>query len=251
MRDEILEPWGWLLALVVGGLAWALGVPVLAALGIAVLVFGTKVAIASAVGRRTPALTSGAPDALPAPPRNSPAAVLVARAEAALGRMSGLASVPSDPWLRSEVGRMDDGAGDVVAAMRDLAGRVTLAEQLLASANPNQLLAERATLVAQLEQTTDPLLEQERRRVLAAVDDQLTGLNRLGGLRDQLLARMQTAAIGMETIATRMGEIVTLGSVALEHDRATEVIGGASNELEALRTGLAEAQQLAREVGPA
>ncbi len=251
MRDEILDPWGWLLALIAGGLAWALGVPVVAALGIVVLVLGTKVAIGATAGRRPAALTSGTPDSLPRPPRNSPAAGLVSRAEAALARMNGLASVPSDPWLRSEVGRMDDGAGDVVAAMRDLAGRVTLAEQLLASANANQLLADRAALVTQIGQTTDPLLEQERRRVLAAVDDQLAGLNRLGGLRDQLLARMQTATIGMETIATRMGEIVTLGSVALEHDRATEVIGGASNELEALRTGLAEAQQLAREVGPA
>lgn len=251
MRDEILDPWAWLVAVVAGGLAWALGVPVVAGLVVAVLVFGTKVAMASVFGRRPSAVTSGTPDALPRPPRNSPAAGLLARAEAALARMNGLASVPSDPWLRGEVGRMDDGADEVVAAMRDLAGRVTLAEQLLASANANQLLAERAALVAQLDQTTDPVLDQERRRVLAAVDEQLNGLNRLGGLRDQLLARMQTATIGMEAIATRMGEIVTLGSVALEHDRATEVIGGASNDLEALRTGLAEAQQLAREVGPA
>jgi hypothetical protein len=54
----------------------------------------------------------------------------------------------------------------------------------------------------------------------------------------------------MEAIATRMGEIVTMGSLALEHDRATEVISSASGDLEALRSGLAEAQQLAREVGP-
>jgi hypothetical protein len=215
------------------------------------VVFGTKVAMASAFRRPSRELPGSKADALPAPPGNSAAALLVTRAEAARIRMVGLASLPGDPWLRSEVGRMDDGVDDVVTAMRDLAGRVTLAEQLLTSANGNQLLADRAALVTQLEQTSDPLLEQERRRALAAVDDQLTGLNRLAGLRDQLLARMQTAVIGMETIATRMGEIVTLGSVALEHDRATEVIGGASIDLESLRTGLAEAQQLAREVGPA
>lgn len=251
MRDELADPWGWLVAFVAGGVAWALGVPLLIALGVAVLVFGTKVSLAMALRGDSKALPVGTTDALPAPPRHSPAAALVARAEAARAQMAGLANRPGDPWLRSEVGQMDDGADDVVAAMRDLAGRVTLAEQLLAAANGNQLLAERAALVAQLEQTTDPSLAQERRRVLAAVDDQLTGLNRLAGLRDQLVARMQTATIGMETIATRMGEIVTMGSLALEHDRATEVINDASGDLEALRTGLAEAQELAREVGPA
>lgn len=251
MREELADPWGWLVAFLAGGLAWALGVPVLIAFVIVVVVFGAKVVGEMAMGRKSPSLTAAAADALPAPPRNSPAAALVARAEAARGQMAGLADRPGDPWLRREVGRMDDGADDVVAAMRDLAGRVTLADQLLTSANGNQLLAERSSLVAQLEQTTDPALADERRRALAAVDDQLTGLNRLAGLRDQLLARMQTATIGMESIATRMGEIVTMGSLAVEHDRATEAIGGASNELEALRTGLAEAQKLARQVGAA
>lgn len=251
MREALADSWGWLLALLAGGLSWAVGVPPAIALVVAGLVFVTKVVGDMALGSTAPALSSSTPDALPAPPRNSVAAALVARADSARRRMAGLAGLPGDPWLRSEVGRMDDGADEVVAAMRDLAGRVTLADQLLASANGNALLGERSALVAQLERTDDPLLTEERRRALAAVDDQLTGLNRLAGLRDQLLARMQTAAIGMETIATRMGEIVTMGSLALEHDRATEVIGGASDDLEALRTGLAEAQKLAREVGPA
>lgn len=251
MRDEMADPWGWLVAIVAGGVAWALGVPLVLALLVAVLVFGTKVTLAIAMRGRAAPVAASAADALPPPPANSPAAALVARAQAARARMAGLAALPGDPWLRTEVGQMDDGADDVVAAMRDLAGRVTLADQILASANGNQLLADRAGLVAQLGQTADPALAQERQRALAAVDDQLAGLNRLSGLRDQLLARMQTATVGMEAIATRMGEIVTMGSLALEHDRATEVITSASGDLEALRSGLAEAQQLAREVGPA
>lgn len=250
MRDEIADPWGWLLAALAGGVAWALGLPVVLAVVVALAVFGTKVVVAAAVRRRPAELSTASADALPAPPRNSPAAALVSRAQAARAQMAGLASLPGDPWLRSEVGRMDDGADDVVVALRDLAGRVTLADQLLTSANGNQLLADRSALVSQLNQTTDAALVEERRRALAAVDEQLTGLNRLGGLRDQLLARMQTTVIGLESIATRMGEIVTMGSLAVEHDRASDVIGTATDDLEALRGGLAEAQKLARGVGP-
>jgi hypothetical protein len=249
MRNELLDPWGWLVALVAGGLAWTMGVPAVLAVVVTAVVFGTKVAVGAVLGRPAAALPGRNSDALPAPPRNSQAASLVARAADARTRMAGLAQLPGDPWLRSEVGRMDDGADDVVVSMRDLAGRVTLADQLLRSANGEALMADRAALVAQLEQTSDATLVAERQRTLAALDEQLTGLNRLVGLRDQLLARMQTAALGMETIATRMGEVVTLGTAAMEQDRATEIIGDASSDLEALRTGLAQAQQLARGLG--
>lgn len=252
MLDELKDPWGWLLAAVLGGLAWALGTGFLAAFVVAAAVLGVKTVAGAVIHRPArPQLPARTTDALPPVPRNSPAAVLLQRAEVARNRMAGLADLPGDPWLRGEVSRMDDGADDVVASMRDLAGRVTLAEELIASANGQQLLADRSVIAAQLQATTDPALIAERQRVLAAVDEQLTGLQRLGGLRDQLLARMQTAAVGMETVATRMGEVVTLGSAAIEQDRATEAITDARNDLEALRGGLVEAQQWARGMGAA
>lgn len=252
MLDELKDPWGWLLAAVLGGLTWALTGALLGAIVVAAAVVGVKVAAGAAI-RRSPRrqLPARTTDALPPVPRNTPAAALLQRAEVARNRMLGLADLPGDPWLRGEVSRMDDGADEVVASMRDLAGRVTLAEQLIASADGQQLLSDRAAIAAQLQATTDAALVAERQRVLAAVDEQLSGLQRLGGLRDQLLARMQSAAVGMETVATRMGEVVTLGSAAIEQDRATEVITDARNDLEALRGGLVEAQQWARGMGPA
>lgn len=249
--DEVRDPWGWLLAAVLGGLAWAMAGNVAAAIVVGLLVLGTKVAAGAAIDRSArPKVRARTGDALPRPPRGSPAAELLRRAEGARDRMAGLAQRPGDPWLRGEVTRMDEGADEVVTSMRDLAGRVTLAEELLASANGAQLVSDRESLAAQVQQAGDAAVAEERSRALAAVDEQLSGLQRLGGLRDQLLARMQTAAVGLETVATRMGEVVTLGSAAFQHDRASEAIAAAGNDLEALRGGLLEAQQWARGIGP-
>ncbi len=256
LRDEVSDPWGWLLAAVGGGVAWAaMGsaagpVGIVAGLGVGAAVFGTKVLVGGLMGRGSrQQVVRSTPDALPRPLRGSPAAVYVERAQLARERMVDIAERPGDQWLRSEVGRMDDGADDVIASLRDLAGRVTLAEELIAAANGPALTADRSAFAAQLERTTDPMLAQERRRALSAVDQQLAGLQRLGGLRDQLLTRMATAVVGLESVATRMGEVVTLGTAAYQHDAASQAIRDAGTDLEALRTGLAEAQKLARDVG--
>lgn len=251
--DEARDPWGWLIALVLGGITWALlggGVGVVAGAAVAAAVFGTKVVVGSALSGRKPrpAITRTT-DALPLPAPDSEAAGYLIRAQQAQVRMAEIASRPGDPWLRSEVGRMDDGADDVAESLRDLGGRVALANQLLASADRGRLQADRQLLARRLEETTDESLATERQRALEAVDQQLAGLDRLESLREQLLARMQTATIGLENLATRMGEVVALGTAAMEHDRAGDLLATAGDELEALRTGLAEAQRLARGVG--
>jgi len=256
ISDELRDPWGWLLAAISGGLAWAVlsdsgALAVAAGLAVAAAVLATKVVVGAAVHRdRSELPTAVSRDALPAPLAGSPAAAFVGRAEAARSRMARLAQLPGDPWLRGEVERMDDGADEVVHAMRDLAGRVALADQLLASGNRAGLMHDRSALAEQVGRSGDPMLAEERRRALAAVDEQLASLDRVAGLREQLLTRMQTAALGLETIATRMGEVVAMGTASMEHDSAGQALQDAGADLEALRTGLAEAQRLARGVGP-
>jgi hypothetical protein len=253
LSDEVRDPWGWLLAGVSGGLTWAVLagqaglVGVLAGVGVGAAVWGTKAAAGRLVSGRTPPPTGPAPDALPSPPRGSAADGYLRRAEQAQARMTALARRPGDSWLRTEVARMDDGADAVLASMRDLAGRVTLADQLIAQGSVDGLRRDRAALQAQT--AGDRVLAAESRRALAAVEAQLANLHRLGGTRDQLLVRLQAAAVGMENLATRMGEIVTLGTAALESDRATDLLADAEGNLESLRTGLTEAQRLARGVG--
>jgi hypothetical protein len=251
-RDELRDPWGWLLAVFAGGLTWAVlggagGVlGVLAAIVVGSVVLGTKVGVGALVHRGRPPTVTARSDSLPLPARGSQADGYLQRARRAQARMADLAERPGDAWLRSEVGRMDDGVDAVIGSLNDLAGRVTLADQLLASANAPAVEADRRALAAKLEATSDPMLAQERRRALAALDQQLAGLERLRGLRETLLARMSTAVVGLESVATRMGEVVTMGADSFQHDAAGDALRDAGSDLEALRGGLAEAQQLAR-----
>ena len=249
LREELKDPWGWLIAFILGGLAWAVlggGVGVLVGFAVTATVVTTKAAVGASMHRQHPAALPRRSDALPLPDPRSTAGGYLRRAEEARQRMLQIAERPGDPWLRQEVGRMDDGVDEVVDSMRDLGGRVALTDELIVSADGHQLMADQESITQLLAQTTDPLLAAERQRALAAVEEQLEGLSRLAQLREQLLTRMHTAAVGLENLTTRMGEVVTLGTAAYENNRGEELLRDAGADLESLRTGLAEAQRLAR-----
>jgi hypothetical protein len=253
VRDELSDPWGWVTAGVVGGLGWAVlapvgavAVPVGLAIGAAVL--GTKVALGSRGGRsrrREVEAPGTRPDTLPLPPPGSPAASLIARGDAAVARISALAEAPGDPWLRSQVADVDDESAEAVASLREVAGRVTLVEQSMVGSDVRRLDAESARLQAAVAAAADPRVKAETERALAAVAAQREVGVRLGTLRETLLARMETAVLGLEGLAARMGEVVALGATAIEHDKAAELVSSLTGELESMRAGLDEARDLA------
>jgi hypothetical protein len=255
VREELSDPWGWVTAGVAGGLGWAIlagpaaavAAPVGLAIGAAVL--GTKVVLGSAGSRRRQrrriANESARPDTLPLPPPGSPAASLIARGDAAVRRISSLADAPGDPWLRTQVADVDDESAQAMVALREVAGRVTLVEQSMAGSDVRRLDAESARLSAAVAAAADPRVKAETERALAAVGQQREVGVRLGTLRDTLLARMETAVLGLEGLAARMGEVVALGATAIEHDRAAELVTTLTGELESMRAGLDEARDLA------
>ena len=258
VRDELKDPWGWLVAGVSGGVGWALlastagavAVPVGLAIGAAVL--GVKVAVGAA-GAPAPRRSGGAsagepgqrPDELPTPAPGSPAATLLGRGDAAVGRIRQLSQAPGDPWLREQVGDVDGEATQALEALRVVGGRVTLVEQSQAGSDLTRLDSEAARLQAYAAAATDPRLKAETQKALGAVGQQREVAVRLGTLRDTLLARMETAVLGLEGLAARMGEVVALGATAIEHDRAADLVDSLTSELETVRSGLDEASRLA------
>jgi hypothetical protein len=263
VREEIRDPWGWLVAGVAGGVGWAAltGTAVAAAapllgLGIGAVVLGTKVAFGALSGdkpEKAPVYADRErPDTLPVPPPNSPAARLLARGDVAVARITALAAAPGDPWLREQVADVGTESAQAQAALREVGGRVTLVEQSMSGSDLQRLDAESSRLTASAAGATDPRLRAETEKALVAVSQQREVAVRLSTLRDTLLARMETAVLGLEGLAARMGEVVALGATAIEHDRAAELVGSLTTELETMRTGLDDARRLADpETGPA
>ncbi len=254
VRDELSDPWGWLVAGVSGGFGWAVLAgaavtgPVELAVGAAIgaVVLGTKVALGALTHRDPPQyLDRQRPDELPTPAPGSPAALLLARGDAAVARITALADAPGDPWLRAQVSDVDDESAQALASLREVGGRVTLVEQSQAGSDLRRLDAETARLTRTAASVTDERLRAETQRALTAVAQQREVAVRLGTLRDTLLARMETAVLGLEGLAARMGEVVALGATAIEHDRAAELVNSLTSELESMRTGLDDARRLA------
>ena len=249
VSEELKDPWGWLVAGVSGGLGWAaLAAPLgPAAIGvgaaIAAVVLGSKVAIGAL---RSPAAAPQRRDRLPEAPRHSPQGDLVRRARRAAQQIHELADRPADSGLRAELAQVDEEAGTVVETLRELAGRVTLVDGALQSAQPAQVLQEAARLQASVSQEQDPQLRAERQRALDAVTAQSESLARLARLRETLLARAQTAAVDMEGLASRTGELVAMGTSAFEGDPAAQILQDLTMSLESVCAGLAEADEISR-----
>lgn len=251
--DELRDPWGWLVAGVSGGLGWAvlatpLG-PAAAVVGasIGAAVLGTKVLVGAARGGPAEVSREGAvADRLPKPPRGSPQAVLAIRAQSAVDRIGALAESPGDRWVADEVTSVLRDSRTVLGMVAELAGRVTLLDSSITAAAPASLAQEIQALQAQLTRTTDPAVRHEQQRALDALDSQADSVDRLLRGRDMTLARLQTAAVGLEGLATRTGELVALGPGSIDSDQANTIVSDLTGSLEAVRAGVEEARSVLR-----
>jgi hypothetical protein len=254
-RDEIRDPWGWLVAAVCGGLAWAVLGPAMgmaaALMGLLVgaVVLGTKVAVGVLrAGGQEPEALEQRRDRLPQAPRDSMQAALVARSHAAVERMEDLADRPSDPWIAGEVRSVLTDSRPVVEAIEEMSGRITLLDSSILAARPNALAQEIATLQEQMRRTSDPDVRREQERALTALDGQADSVDRLLRRRDSALAQMQASTVGLEGLAARSGELVALGPAGHDTEEATRIVEELTNSLDSVRSGVDEARTLLRDL---
>lgn|GEM_PF-444489 len=264
VKEQLTEPWGIVTAALLGGLGGAvtaalapvalLGVPV--GLGIAGAVYGVKVALGilseHVAGPVRPRDSADA--ALPVAPRGSKADGWLRRAEAAVQTLHRQTETPADPTLRAQISDVDDQAAGALTDLRRFAGQVTLIEQAVVRIDAPRLEQERTALKRGLGGLPAGALREERERALHAVDDQLEVAHRLDEARETLLARMQSAVLGLEGLVARMAELLalhsTIGGGSLTETRVAEL----TSDLEGMRAGLAEAEQVSRSTlagGPA
>jgi hypothetical protein len=253
---ELRDPWGWLVAGISGGLGWAvlagtLAAPaaVLAGVGIGAAVLATKVAVGAARNRSQPeALPQRPRDRLPEAPRGTIQADLQARARAAIVRMEDLADRPADQWIAGEAQHVHAESLPVAESVREMAGRVTLLDSSIVSARPDALAAEIQALQDRMRLTTDVDVLREQQRALEALDAQADSVDRLLRRRDALLAQMQTAVVGLEGLAARIGELVALGPASEDTAEASRIVADLTSSLDAVRAGVDEARNILRDL---
>lgn len=257
LRDEIVDPWGGLVAGVAGGLAWAVasasGAAVPLGLGVAAAVYGAKVGaglIARRLDRTAAAVDpAGLADPVPlqAPRRGGAAEAWLARATGAVRSLAELAGSPQSADSRAQLAPVQAGAAETADTMRRFAGQVTAVEDALDRVPVPRLHADRARLVEAVRAAGSPAMRAEQQRALDSVDGQLAVAGRLADARDTLLARMQATALGLEGLVARAAEVLALAAssgVDTSADRIAELAG----DLDGLRAGLAEAAEVSRRV---
>ena len=252
--EELRDPWGWLVAGVLGGVGWAVLAPgaaaVAAGVGIGAAVLGAKVAVGTLANRGTgaPAPPERPRDRLPEAPRGTIQAELAARAQAAVARMEDLAGRPADRWIAGEVQQVLAESRPVAESVREMAGRVTLLDSSIVAARPESLAREIASLQERMRRTADPEVLREQQRALEALDAQADSVDRLLRRRDALLAQLQTAAVGLEGLAARSGELVALGPASQDTAEASRIVEDLTGSLDAVRAGVEEARTILRDL---
>lgn len=230
-------------------MAWALvGGPVGVALGVGVgaAVIGTKVAI-GALSNRAARPEPVKPDALPRPRRGTIQDQFLRRAQSAVAALDGLGRTPGDPWLRNQVEDLGRSSAVALPALGDLAGRVELLDGTLGGLSAQNLPGRLAAAQQSVASSSDARLRAERENAVRALEAQIGAQQRMMTLRETLLARMESAVLGLEGLVASTSEVVAQGSTSVDVDRTRLRLDGLSSDVETLRSGLAEAAAIAQE----
>ena len=242
VRDEIRDPWSFLLAGLAAGLGWALQLPAEAALGIGAAVYGVKVLTGGLLNRpdrgggRLLRVRSGSPEE-----RWMRRAEQAVRAFRRLGES--VRSGPVAERSRSIGTQAESMLGDV----RRLAGQASAVRDALRRIDATRLMREEDRLTHELERAENPEIQTEIERSLQSVRAQHSVYARLDDAGARLQARIEAVVIGLEGLVARLVEILALVEAQSPVEGAQQV-DALSEELEGLRAGLVETETLSRRV---
>jgi hypothetical protein len=229
-----------LVAGVIGGLSWAVGTPVLAAVAVGATVYGVKAAVAAALDR------DGSSDEGPAPPRPAPgstAGLWLRRAESAVRALDDMARSEGTNPADVATARAAEEADEVLMSMRRLGGHVVTVGQALGRSDAPGLDEEAARLHAAADRSPD---DASARRSADAVADRVAVRNRLRRAQADLEGRMQSSALGLEGLVARVAEVRASSATVGDVDASTGSLSALMTEVEGLRRGLSDVDEVAR-----
>ena len=202
LREELADPWGLLIAGVLGGVAGVfLGAGLLVGAGVAAAVYGVKVAAGTVLGGP---FEPAAPAPPPRPPYGTPAAVWLKRAEDAVRSLHDMARGSASSPTDVATARAAEESVAVLETLRGLSGQSVALGKALAQASSPGLDAEAASLAAAAAAAPD---DTSARLPADAVADRVAVRDRLMAATRELEARMQSSALGLEGLVARVAEI--------------------------------------------
>jgi hypothetical protein len=244
LNDEVRDPWVYILAGLGGGIAWAVGVPVAAAAGVGVAVGAARVGFGAALGRpssRRPETASALPIT-----EHSAEQDWLRRGDAAVDTFRDLARSLPAGLASSHSASIATQADETLAGMRRLAGQASVTTKVAGRLHVPSLRSERERLRLQLDNAGDPDIAGELERSLGSIDEQVDIAQRLERSRATLLARLESSALGLERLVAQLAEILALSESATSPVEGAAQLEALADDLEGMRTGLAEAEQLSR-----
>jgi hypothetical protein len=241
LRDELGNPWGLLLGATAGGVAWATGLPALAGAAIGGAVWLTR-AVAARLERRGEAARELPPRRLPVEPL-APEGRWLERARRAAASFSQLGEGMGGGALRERVALMAPKVRDTVEALERLAGQATAVGQAIARLDGRFLAAEAERLRADRARASGEVAS-ELDRSLASVRAQREVLGRLATARDNVLARLESGTLGLESLVARLVELEAMAAAGPAGDLGA--VDQLSDELEGIRQGVAETEEVSR-----
>lgn len=238
LRDEIREPWGLMIGALAGGLGWAVGIPALGAAAVGAAVYAMKVVVGTLVN------PDGGARELSVRPRSEEEG-WVRRAERAVRsfRRLGASALPGP--ISERFGRIGEQAEQTLADVRRLAGQVSSVREALQHVGSARLSEEEARLAEDLARAPGEEVAAEIRRSLGSIRSQLEVRDRLGQAGAKLMARIESVVLGLESLVARLVEVLTLVEAQSPVEGAQR-IDELADELEGLRAGLAETEDLSR-----
>lgn len=173
--------------------------------------------------------TSAAVGPGPRPRQGSPAAVWLRRGERTA---RGLHEQVEQARGRAVYAQLDDVDSTSAAVLADL----------------RRVSAQTSSVEDALFRIDTPRLRAQQGDPTGSVAEQLAIAERLQTVRTDLLGRMESTVTGLEGLTARLAEVLALSATAGGIDPAGGRIGELADQLEGLRYGLAETEQLSQGV---
>lgn len=237
---ELSEPWGLLLAASSAGAAWAVQLPVAAAVGIGAAVLVARAGIA---GWQRRSDKVGAEPELPAVDSRSVEGLWLRRAENAARAFHDLATSMSRGPLADTVAEMSPAVDETLQTLGRLAGRAGTTRQAVSRIDAAKLADEQRRLQGRLA-NADSNLREHLEHSLASVVEQQAVYERLSSARAILVAQLESGTLGLEGLAARLVELsaTTDATPAL----GATTVGELTDRLEGIRHGVVETEQATR-----